>query len=391
LKVHTLRALSAEAILVFACASRETRVGAHSEDLWAGLFQRDWRWLCPTGPPCDASFRQQHLWVSQQARHECSAFVVLGGTVRREGAAHSDAAVLSALGNHDGELQWRSFALRVPGRCAAGLCRSRGRILAVGGFDFSSERSTAAAESINVRAVLQGQPVAQALPRLQRARACPGVVATSEAVLAIGGGSSMFTAAQAFSSVEVLTNSAQTSEWRAAPPLGWPRCAAGACATAAGTVFAVSGYAGGDRYEDSVEWTDATGSEGLLRGWRPAPALAHARAGCVACFGPEGCVWALGGGCNESESLASVERLDPRVQRWRADVPPMPGRRRCFAGGFGVDGKLYIYGGWDSSRWHDPTAARLDLRAMRWEPLPALYGEVNGIIPYHFVSGCVAF
>lgn len=239
--------------------------------------------------------------------------------------------------------------------------------------------------------LLRGEPEVQALPRLRRARACPGVVATPEAVLAVGGGSSMFTAAEAFACVEALPLGSHSPEWRAASPLQRPRCAAGVCATAAGHVFVVSGYAGNDHYEDTVEWCDATGAEALLRGWRQAPALAHARAGCVACFGPEGCVWALGGGRNESESLATVERLDPRAPRWQGDVPPMPGRRRCFAGGFGVDGKLYIYGGWDSARWHDPTAARLDLRSMRWEPLPTLYGEVNGIIPYHFVSGCSAF
>jgi len=391
LKVHCLRPLAAESALSFASVGRDARATAHSEDLWADLFHRDWRWLWPNGPPRDASYRQKHLWVTQRARLDHSAFVVLGGTVRRHGAGHADETVLSALSMHEGEMQWRSFALPMPGRCAAGLCHGHGRIFSAGGFDFSAEQPTSCAESIDTLALLRGEPEVQALPRLRLARACPGVVATPEAVLAVGGGSSMFTAAEAFSSVEALRIHSQKPEWQPTAPMTRPRCAAGVCATSAGHVFVVSGYSGNDHYEDTVEWADASGSEGLLRGWQPAPSLARARAGCVACFGPEGCVWALGGGCNEIESLASVERLDPRAPGWHADVPPMPGRRRCFAGGFRIDGKLYIYGGWDSTHWHDPTAARLDLCAMRWEPLPALYGEANRIIPYHFVSGCMAF
>jgi len=317
--------------------------------------------------------------------------VVFGGMVKRSGDGHLDVSMVSCLTGCRSELQWRSSILPGPGRCAAGLCYGKGQVYTVGGFDFSAEQATPVAEAIDVSELLIGEPKMKALPRLQTPRACPGLVATPEALLAIGGGSSMFTSAEAFSSVEALPFSSLHSQWRPAASLQRPRCAAGACVTAAGHVFVVSGYAGQDRYENTVEWTSATGAEGLLRGWMPAPALAHPRAGCVSCFGPEGCVWALGGGRNESDSVASVERLDPRMPRWNGDVPPMPGRRRCFAGGFGIDAKLYIYGGWDSFCWHDPSAYRLDLRAMRWEKLPSLYGEVNGIIPYQFVSGCVGF
>ena len=68
----------------------------------------------------------------------------------------------------------------------------------------------------------------------------------------------------------------------------------------------------------------------------------------------------------------------------------MPGRRRCFAASFGVDRKLYIYGGWNRERWHEDSAARLDLRNLCWETLPSPLGEADSIIPYHFVSGCTA-
>jgi len=390
LKAHCLRYLSAESVLEFAAISSDASATALSEELWSDIFHRDWRWLFSAGPSKEMSFRRQHALVSQRARRDDSAFVVFGGIVQWDGDGHADASMVSALTGHKAELHWRSRTLPVPGRCAAGLCHGCGQVFAVGGFDFSAERATSVAEAMDVSDVLSGEPVVQALPRLNTARACPGVVSTPEVLLTIGGGSSMFTAAEAFTSVEALPWNSLHSEWRPVASLQRPRCAAGVCTTAAGHVYVVSGYAGKDRYEDTVEWIDASGNEAFLRGWQPAPALSHARAGCVSCFGPEGCIWALGGGRNESESLASVERLDPRMPRWCCDVPPMPGRRRCFAGGFGVDAKLYIYGGWDSARWHDPTAWRLDLRAMRWEQLPTLHGEVSGIIPYHFVSGCVA-
>eukprot|EP00439_Symbiodinium_sp_Y106_P066801 s3541_g10.t4 len=281
-------------------------------------------------------------------------------------------------------------------RCAAGICckggagAAAGQLLVAGGFDFSQEESLASCESIDIADLLAERPAVQACPSLQHARACPGLAAASEAVLAVGGGSSMFTAAEAFRSVEVLRTAA--TKWQYGPTLQRPRCAAGVCVTSAGHVYAISGYAGNDCYEDSVEWADGS-SEGLLRGWFPGPALSQARAGCAACFGPDGRVWVLGGGCDESASLDTVECLDPREGRW-CQAPCMPGRRRCFAASFGIDRKLYIYGGWNRERWHEDSAARLDLRNLRWETLASPVSEApaqtNSVIPYHFVNGAMS-
>ncbi|OLP99238.1 Actin-binding protein IPP [Symbiodinium microadriaticum] len=291
--------------------------------------------------------------------------------------------------------RWRSYSrLPMASRCAAGICckggAGAGQLLVAGGFDFSQEESLASCEAIDIADLLAERPAVQACPSLQHARACPGLAAASEAVLAVGGGSSMFTAAEAFRSVEVLRTAA--TKWQYGPTLQRPRCAAGVCVSSAGHVYAISGYAGNDCYEESVEWADGS-SEGLLRGWFAGPALSQARAGCAACFGPDGRVWVLGGGCDESASLDTVECLDPREGRW-CQAPCMPGRRRCFAASFGIDRKLYIYGGWNRERWHEDSAARLDLRSLRWETLPSPVSEApaqaNSVIPYHFVSGCTA-
>lgn len=384
LKVLCFRLLSSENILQCSCACRADALAVDAEELWALLFHRDWKWLCTDGPCLKSSARQSHRRVARKVQEFQAAFVVLGGCVRRgvEGR-HRDGSVLSVLTpDRDKLLSWRSFGtLPLASRCAAGVCSSgssttSGRMVVAGGFDFSEEVALASCEAISISGLLSGQPVVEACPSLQRPRA----------VLAVGGGSSMFTAAEAFSSVEVLPLGAQ--QWLAGPSLKKPRCAAGVCVTDSGHAFAVSGYAGNEMYEASVEWLDLS-SEGLRNGWHFGPQLSQARAGCAACFGPDGCVWVLGGGCDESASLDTVERLDPRVGRWQ-EAPIMPGRRRCFAASFGVDRKLYIYGGWNRERWHEDSAARLDLRNLCWETLPSPMGEADSIIPYHFVSGCTA-
>lgn len=379
-----------------ATASRSEWQVACSDDVWANIFSRDWSWLCPFGPPSWISFRAYHARLLNGA----AAFAVLGGIVRRTGeAGHTDEALLSMLATEGNIKTWSSAALGVPGRCATGLCGDcRGQVYSVGGFDFSAELPLGFAEALDVTSVLNGVPNVRSLPQMQRSRACPGLVALRDSLLAVGGGSSMFTIADAFQSTELLRLDTDECEyqkvgWQQAPFLLKRRCAAGVCTTDAGHVYAISGYAGNDTYEASVECLDGFSNEGLSKGWKMAPSLKQARAGCVACFGPEGCIWALGGGCDESESLASVERLDPRMKAWLGGVPDMPGRRRCFAGGFSTDRRLYVYGGWDSTQWHNPTAARFDVRTMTWESLPSLSGgeaEDEIVIPYHFVSGCVA-
>eukprot|EP00913_Durusdinium_trenchii_P018687 g17561.t1 len=327
-----------------------------------------------------------------------------------------------------------------------------------GGFDFSEEVPLAQCEAIEVSKLLSGDPVVQAWPSLQRPRACAGLAtASAEAVMAVGGGSSMFTAAEAFCSVEVFRFGA--GQWRPGPALQKPRCAAGVCVTASSQAFAVSGYAGHDLYEDGRcgggmpwciqnPWSGSTwavlrpccAAGTRARAWRRrAPGARHASgrmdasgSWAVAPTSPPAWrrgrdlvgVGSRGSGLDKALTwlgfvhaklrrlrpctVDTVERLDPREGRWQ-EAPLMPGRRRCFAASFGIDrrehpgagtleeggfrkdqGKLYIYGGWNRERWHEDSAARLDLRNLCWETLPSPLGEAESIIPYHFVSGCTA-
>ena len=53
--------------------------------------------------------------------------------------------------------------------------------------------------------------------------------------------------------------------------------------------------------KESVEWIDLGGAEALLRGWHQGPRLAQARAGCAACFGPDGCVPGPRGGGGQGD------------------------------------------------------------------------------------------
>lgn len=50
-----------------------------------------------------------------------------------------------------------------------------------------------------------------------------------------------------------------------------------------------------------MEWIDLGGAEALLRGWHQGPRLAQARAGCAACFGPDGCVPGPRGGGGQGD------------------------------------------------------------------------------------------
>ncbi|CAE7031564.1 klhl3 [Symbiodinium natans] len=273
LKVHCLRLLHASDVLACSGSCRVDFAAVDAEELWALLFQRDWRWLCADGPCNFTPSRQSHRRLAEKVGSSRAAFVVLGGCVRRDdGGRHADGVVLSVLSADDTKApRWRSYSgLPMASRCAAGICckggaEVSGRLLVAGGFDFSEEQASASCESIDIADLLAERPAVQACPSLLHPRACPGLAAASEAVLAVGGGSSMFTAAEAFRSVEVLCTAA--TKWQYGPSLQRPRCAAGVCVTSMGHAYAISGYAGNDCYEESVEWADLASSEGLLRGW----------------------------------------------------------------------------------------------------------------------------
>ncbi|CAJ1353575.1 unnamed protein product, partial [Effrenium voratum] len=156
-----------------------------AEELWAVLFQRDWRWLCTDGPCQRSSSRQSHRRITEKAGKGC-AFVVLGGCVRRAGGRHADGAVLSVLTSDQGKVRWRSHSGLLDSRCAAGICCSGsasakgGRVFVAGGFNFSEEEPLGSCEAIDVADLLSGQPVVQECPFLQHPRACPGLAAASE-------------------------------------------------------------------------------------------------------------------------------------------------------------------------------------------------------------------
>jgi len=462
LKVGCLLCLPARDVLGFRQAGRIDHLTSGREDIWHGLFRRDWSWLFPNVPSSTSgtSTRQHYLTIARKAipqrgqRSSASStakgalgpqFVVFGGALRQAGPhVHVDDAVVSALDLTSEE--WRTGPLlNAPGRCAAGFCqdgRGGSVLYSVGGFEFSANEALSSAEAFDTTALLglkgaradrnmdqdeesfdRGNLLppelcssasgvqAIALPKMHIPRACPGAVVVDETLFVVGGGSSMFTAAEAHSSCEGLPHAAAIvagcrrslieedraeeflgGGWRSMPEMQRPRCAAGVCSTDDASVYAISGFGGNGTYEDTVEFLDFSCEEGLRRGWRHAPPLQRARAGCVATYGPDRRIWVLGGGHNDSESSASVEVLDPRLGRWSTNVliPDMPSRRRCFAGGFCSDGHLYVYGGWDSSQWHDPSATRLDIRTLRWEELPSHAGDIGAVIPYHFVSGCLA-
>ena len=155
--------------------------------------------------------------------------------------------------------------------------------------------------------------------------------------------------------------------WRAFPPMTTPRCAHSLSRSAGGVMYATGGYGGGVSYLDSIECIDLHVPE---RGWRTVHTLPQPRAFAATCFGPDHCLYVVGGSDNGSGNFASCLKIDPRSGHTHA-LAPMAARRHAFAGAFAPDGQLYVAGGFEwigmltSAECYDP-------RADRWRDLPPL-------------------
>lgn len=88
-----------------------------------------------------------------------------------------------------------------------------------------------------------------------------------------------------------------------------------------GHVCVAGGYGGGQTYLSSAEYLPCDG-----RGWLPLPPMAHARTGFGLCYGPDGCLYAVGGSPNGSESHRSAERFDERRGVWEMLAHMVAGR-----------------------------------------------------------------
>ena len=171
--------------------------------------------------------------------------------------------------------------------------------------------------------------------------------------------------------------------WAPLPPLGAARCAHSLALSAAGTAYAVGGYGGGLTYLASVECLDVAAPE---RGWRAVASLNQPRAGACAAFGPDHCLYVIGGGGNGHDADSTCVKWDSRANQW-LPLAPMHARRHYFAAAFAPDGQLYAAGGFEWSG-QLTTAEVYDARADRWRPLPDL---VDGGAVIEFCAGAAVW
>lgn len=141
-------------------------------------------------------------------------------------------------------------------------------------------------------------------------------------------------------------------------------------------VFKKIGYGGEMNYWSSVEYFDyVNGGE-----WIETTPMSIGRSGLAVCYGPDNCIYAIGGSSDGINGLKSCERFDERVGKWEQISQMNVGRGYCSAK-FGLSEKIYIYGGFDSHHILS-TAECYDARMDKWELL-------NTDVHYPRVDNCL--
>jgi len=134
-------------------------------------------------------------------------------------------------------------------------------------------------------------------------------------------------------------------------------------------VHVVGGYGGGSVFHNSFE-TLQVSTSGRESGWiMDSRAMKSRRSGHGLCFGPDNCLYAIGGSEDGNIMLASCERLDLRSRAWES-ISAMATNRGYTAAGFDCDGSLYVVGGSNSIIQPQDSIERYDIRMNCWELLP---------------------
>jgi len=198
---------------------------------------------------------------------------------------------------------------------------------------------------------------------------------------ALGGGESIWQGARVLKSTEIMEEplARLTMPWRPGPCMVKARCGLAAAASITGDIYAAGGYGGGTTYLSSVEVLRAGDSEGATREWlvdvvRP---MHVARTGFGLAFGPDGCLFAVGGSPDGLHSHRRGEKYDVREGRWRW-LPLMITPRGYCSAAFGPSGLLYVVGG-QAGVTNDDAITRVvevyDPRADKWRQFKSFGGE----------------
>eukprot|EP00808_Paulinella_micropora_P007899 g73761.t1 len=137
------------------------------------------------------------------------------------------------------------------------------------------------------------------------------------------------------------------------------RCGMGATVAHDHFIYAIGGYDGS--YLASAERYSPA------RGWELIAPMQHSR-NYLAAAALDGYVYAVGGFDGVSR-LKSVERYDPKEDRWVSVAPLSVARTRLAVAV--LQGFMYALGGWDGEQLHE-SVERYDPRRDCWEPMPSM-------------------
>jgi len=134
------------------------------------------------------------------------------------------------------------------------------------------------------------------------------------------------------------------TEWKDSFQLTERRCGLNVALSSSNWLYAAGGYGGGSIYHNSAEMLDLTASSDS-RGWIPvASSMSAARTGLGVAWGPDNCLYCVGGSPNGMHGHTSAERYDPRTGKWEL-LAEMQEKRGYCAAAYGLSGYLYAIGG----------------------------------------------
>ncbi|XP_055333104.1 kelch-like ECH-associated protein 1A [Paramacrobiotus metropolitanus] len=101
--------------------------------------------------------------------------------------------------------------------------------------------------------------------------------------------------------------------------------------------------------------------------WSSVKSMPLCRSGAVACVGPDGLIYVVGGISRDMEVLCRVDAYDPFADKW---LPKDSMRVPRYLPGIGVfEGRMYVFGGEKSLNCHDSSIEAYDFVADEWSLL----------------------
>lgn len=181
---------------------------------------------------------------------------------------------------------------------------------------------------------------------------------TFGSILLCGGCDTPWRGSNVFSEVELYEIPYVLDELitpRKLSPLLNPRCGHGCVTIFNGNTYSIGGYGGDMTYYSSGEFYDYEKNK-----WYSIQSMSECRSGAGYDLGWDGCIYSAGGSCDGLLGSNTIERYDPRMNKWSLLPTTMKEKRGYVGASFDSSGTiLHIAGGIDndslknSIEWYD--------------------------------------